>query len=116
MRLQGKTDTNPQDATLRGLGESLGLPVRLLVAPTAGRLRLLPPTAFRGGDEWVTAGQPVAVVEKGTLALEVRAPAEARVAGVLVRDGEPVAWGQPVIWLDQTPRPARRNGRARMRT
>ena len=87
------------------VGESLGLPVRLVVSPAGGRLRLLPPSRFHEGDEWVAAGQPIAVVENGTVLHEVLAPGDARVAGVLVRDGEPVAPGQPLVWLDESVRP-----------
>jgi len=87
------------------MGESLGLPMRMVVAPAGGRLRLRPPARFLDGQEWVSAGQTVAVVENGPVVHEVRAPHEARVAGVLVRDGEPVAPGQPLVWLDESARP-----------
>jgi biotin carboxyl carrier protein len=86
------------------MGEPGGFGFRLLVSPAAGRLRHLPPTQFHQGDEWVSAGQTVAVVEKGALSIEVRCPVDARVAGMLVRDGEPVAQGQPIVWLDDSAR------------
>jgi biotin carboxyl carrier protein len=86
------------------LGESVGLGVRLLVAPASGRLRHLPPSQVHGGEEWVSAGQPVALIEQGSASVEVQSPIDARVAGVLVRDGEPVMKGQPLVWLDEAPR------------
>lgn len=86
------------------VGEVGGLGFRLLVSPAAGRVRHLPPIRFHGGDEWVSPGQPVALVEQGSVAVEVRSPIEARVAGILVRDGEPVAPGQPLVWLDDSAR------------
>jgi acetyl/propionyl-CoA carboxylase alpha subunit len=86
-----------------GLGESATYGFRLLVAPAAGRLRHLPPARFRHGREWVSAGQTVALVEQGSVTVEVRSPVDARVAGILVRDGEPVAAGQPLVWLDDSP-------------
>jgi biotin carboxyl carrier protein len=89
------------------VGESLGLPVRLVVAPSAGRLRLLPPSRFHQGEEWVSAGQVIAIVENGPVMHEVRSPSDARVSGVLVRDGEPVHAGQPLVWLDETVRAPR---------
>ena len=46
----------------------------------------------------------VAVIEQGSRSVEVRSPIDARVAGVLVRDGEPVLPGQPIVWLDEAPR------------
>jgi biotin carboxyl carrier protein len=88
-------------------GESVGLAVRLLVSPGAGRLRHLPPVEFHDGAEWVAAGQPVALVEQGRATVEVRSPIDARVAGILVRDGEPVAQGQPLVWLEEAPRRTR---------
>jgi biotin carboxyl carrier protein len=89
------------------MGEPGGFGFRLVVSPAAGRLQHLPPARFEDGEEWVSAGQPVAVVEQGSVAIEVRSPIEARVAGVLVRDGEPVAAGQPLVWLDDSPRRVR---------
>jgi len=85
-------------------GESVGLAVRLLVSPAAGRLRHLPPVEFHDGAEWVGAGQAVALVEQGRATVEVQSPIDARVAGILVRDGEPVAQGQPLVWLEEAPR------------
>lgn len=90
------------------MGESAELGqggMRLVVAPAAGRLRHLPATRFHQGDEWVSLGQPIAQVEKGSALIDVVAPIEARLAGVLVRDGEPVAKGQPLVWLEGTARP-----------
>ena len=92
------------DAALASAGESVGLPMRLVVSPGAGRLRLLPAARFQGGDEWVGAGQAIAEVSNGPVVLTVTAPHDARVAGVMVRDGEPVAQGQPLVWLDETAR------------
>ena len=90
------------------VGESIGLGVRLVVSPSAGRLRHLPPARFEAGKEWVSRGQAVALVENGSVSIEVRSPIEGKVAGVLVRDGEPVAQGQPLVWLDDSPiRPVR---------
>jgi biotin carboxyl carrier protein len=85
-------------------GESIGLPMRLVVSPAPGRLRLLPAAQFHDGHEWVSAGQAVAEVTNGPEVHAVLAPHDARVAGVMVREGEPVAQGQPLLWLDETAR------------
>jgi biotin carboxyl carrier protein len=90
------------------VGESIGLPMRLVISPSAGRLRLLPAADFHDGDEWVTAGQAIAEVSNGPVVHTVTAAHDARVAGVMVRDGEPVAQGQPLVWLDETARRPRR--------
>jgi biotin carboxyl carrier protein len=96
----------PTPETLHAaLGEPGGFGFRLLVSPASGRMRHLPPTDFRDGDEWVTAGQAVAVIEQGSAEVQVVSPIEARVAGILVRDGEPVIQGQPLVWLDAAPLP-----------
>jgi biotin carboxyl carrier protein len=96
------------DGQQPSVGESVGLPMRLVISPAAGRLRLLPPSEFQDGDEWVTGGQAVAEVSNGRVVHTVTAPHDARVAGVMVRDGEPVAQGQPLVWLDETARRPRR--------
>ena len=96
------------DGHQASVGESVGLPMRLVISPAAGRLRLLPASEFQDGDEWVTAGQAIAEVSNGPVVHTVTAAHDARVAGVLVRDGEPVAQGQPLVWLDETTRRPRR--------
>ena len=83
-------------------GEPGGFGFRLIVSPAPGRMRHLPPVQFHEGEEWVSRGQPVAVIEQGDLAVEVVSPVGARVAGILVRDGEPVLKGQPIVWLDES--------------
>lgn len=75
-------------------------PFRVVVAPASGRLRLHPPRAFRGGNEWVERGQTVAHVERGASSVDVRAPVAGSVAVVLGLEGEPVVAGQPVIAIE----------------
>jgi biotin carboxyl carrier protein len=74
--------------------------LKVVVAPTAGRLRLLPPRSFRNGSEWVEAGQAVARLEHGSRNTFLRAPVDGRVATVLGLEGEPVLPGQPVFAID----------------
>ncbi len=96
-------------------GESVWLGgVRMVVSPSAGRLRHLPPEHLIDGIEWVTAGQPFAVVEQAGRVTEIKSPVEGKVTGFMVRDGEPVVVGQPVVWLEMGKRPdqdARRSAR-----
>jgi biotin carboxyl carrier protein len=103
-RRRAAAEAQDQQEQAQTQGESVGLAVRLLVSPDAGRLRHLPPVEFHDGAEWVSAGQCVAIVEQGRISVEVRSPIDARVAGILVRDGEPVAQGQPLVWLEEAPR------------
>ena len=101
MRVQTGPRSVPSDATPDSIGESAGgFGFFLVVSPAAGRMRHLPPVRFHDGQEWVTAGQPVAVIEQGSVSIEVKSPFDAVVAGVLVRDGEPVHPGQPLVWLE----------------
>ena len=101
MRVQSQPRPLSSESTPHGVGELAGgFGFFLVVSPAAGRLRHLPPARFHEGDEWVTAGQAVAVVEQGSVTIDVISPFEARVAGVLVRDGEPVQPGQPLVWLE----------------
>jgi len=103
-RRKAAAEAQDQQEQAQTQGESVGLAVRLLVSPGAGRLRHLPPVEFHDGAEWVSAGQCVALVEQGRVSVEVLSPIDARVAGILVRDGEPVAHGQPLVWLEEAPR------------
>ncbi len=71
--------------------------LKVVVAPLAGRVHLLPPRAFARGREVVHAGQPLALVEGGSRTATVVAPVEGVVDGLLVHEGEPVVAGQPVV-------------------
>lgn len=81
-------------------GEGAGLPLTLLVAPSSGRLRVLPARRFRRGREWVEPGQPIARVERRGGTDDILAPMHGAMGGMLGRDGEPVRAGQPVAWLE----------------
>jgi biotin carboxyl carrier protein len=78
---------------------------RLVVAPAAGKVRHRPPAQFQDGEEWVSTGQVVAVIEQGPSSVDVRSPVAGRLAGVLVRDGTPVFPGQPLLFLDRSMSP-----------
>ena len=81
-------------------GEHSSLPIALLVAPCAGRLRIHTPKLFHGGKEWVEAGQEVASIDHGGESRPVLAPSRGRLGGLMGRDGEPVRAGQPVAWME----------------
>ena len=89
-------------------GEGQRLPLVLIIAPKAGRLRILPPKTFQGGREWVEKGQPVALTEHGAGVEpdEVLAPTRGLMGGLMGRDGEPVREGQPVAWMEGVPEQA----------
>jgi len=75
-------------------------PLALIVAPSEGRLRVLPPRRFRDGHEWVREGEPVLQIEQGGEVVVILAPMDGRMGGVLGRDGDPVRPGQPVAWIE----------------
>ena len=101
MRVQSGPRPIPSEVSPDSMGESAGgFGFFLVVSPAAGRMRHLPPVRFHDGQEWVSAGQPVAVIEQGSMDIEVKSPFDAIVAGILVRDGEPVQPGQPLVWLE----------------
>jgi len=71
--------------------------LKLVISPASGRIHLLPPQAFEAGREVVTEGQAVAMVNVGGRLRPVVAFAAGSVTNVLVREGEPVRAGQPVL-------------------
>lgn len=75
--------------------------LRVIVAPSSGRVRLLPPVQFHDGHEWVHRGQALARIEQGATAVEVVAPVDGRVASVLAIEGEPVVRGQPLMAIEE---------------
>ena len=81
-------------------GEKSHLPITVLVSPSAGRLRNLPPETFQRGAEWLEKGQAVLRIERGPDADLIRSPARGRLGGVLGRDGELVKPGQAVAWME----------------
>jgi biotin carboxyl carrier protein len=101
LKVQSDPRPVPSNLSSEAMGESAGgFGFFLVVSPAAGRMRHLPPVRFHDGQEWVSAGQPVALIEQGTVSIEVKSPFDAVVAGILVRDGEPVQPGQPLVWLE----------------
>lgn len=76
--------------------------LRVLVAPGAGRVRLLPPLRFVDGRELVERGQPVARLIQGGTEVDIVSPVSGRVSSVLALDGEPLIAGQPVMAIEET--------------
>jgi biotin carboxyl carrier protein len=69
----------------------------VVVAPGAGRIRLLPPVRFAHGAEVVARGQRIAVVQTSGGDRDVVTAVGGVVDGLLVHEGEPVHAGQPVM-------------------
>ena len=75
------------------------MPDRLVVAPGHGRLALAPPRLYTAEGEVVRAGQSLASVDDGGRMHDVCAPCDAWVVEDLVRDGQRVEPGAPVVHL-----------------
>lgn len=71
--------------------------LRVVVAPVAGRVRLLPPQDFSDGRELLGLGQALAVIDGGGDRTTVTAPVSGLLDGLLVHEGEPVQPGQPLL-------------------
>ena len=76
------------------------MPLRLVITPAAGRVRLLPPRRFMKGREVVTAGQPLARLEQGHRHTVIRTPITGSVSSVLAIEGEPVVPNQPLFAIE----------------
>jgi biotin carboxyl carrier protein len=79
--------------------------LRVVVAPSAGRVRLLPPRRFADGRELVERGQPVARLVQGGREIDIVSPVGGRVSSVLAIDGEPLVAGQPVMAIEPEAEP-----------
>ena len=101
-QLQSESEVRREQASHdeRWKGESARYPMALVVAPATGRLRILPPRAFRGGREWVEAGQAIGCVESAGVEHLILAPFGGRLGGVMGQEGEPVEAGQAVAWME----------------
>ena len=79
--------------------EELRVPERLIVAPSAGVFRGVPPETVTTEGEIVAEGQTVGVVSVSGDDVPVRSAFRGWLMGMLAVDGERVREGQPVAWL-----------------
>jgi biotin carboxyl carrier protein len=75
----------------------------MVVAPSVGVFRALPPLTYTTEGEIVTAGQLVGVVESGDEAIPVESRSPGFVMDWFARDGEYVQQGEPVARLRTFP-------------
>lgn len=75
------------------------LPDRFVTAPCFGSFRAAPPQAVTSEGELVRAGAAIGHLEAGGGSVAVHAPCDAWVMDVLVRDGERVRPGRPLVHL-----------------
>jgi biotin carboxyl carrier protein len=80
-------------------GEGAHSPVRLVVAPTAGRFVSLTPEVQPQAGDIVVAGQPVGLVEMARTQVEARSAFSGVLVGMLAVEGQRVRPDQPIAWL-----------------
>jgi biotin carboxyl carrier protein len=86
-------------AVARSPGEDLTVLERVIVAPSVGVFRPLPPETRATEGDIVTSGQAIGVLETGGRSTPVRSPFTGFLMGMLAKPGERVREGQPVAWL-----------------
>lgn len=80
-------------------GEFLRVPERLVVAPTVGVFRPLPPETCTAEGEIIAEGQAVGIIECPGSRVPVLSSFRGFFMGMLAAEGERVRAGQPVAWL-----------------
>lgn len=94
------------DATISAKGNSASPPAiehTAVTAPMVGTAYLAPqpgmPPFAQPGDS-VDAGQPLLIIEAMKVMNQIRAPRAGRLADILVEDGQPVEFGQPLMLIE----------------
>ena len=87
------------DTLVLAPGEDLMVLERVIVAPTVGVFRPLPPETVTSEGEVVATGQVVGMVEGSGTSTPVRSAFSGFLMGLLAHDGQRVREGEPVAWL-----------------
>jgi biotin carboxyl carrier protein len=83
-------------------GERLHVPERMIVAPTVGVFRTLPPETVTAEGELVEEGQTIGMLDGPRTRTPVLSPFRGFLMGMLASEGERLRPGQPVAWLRET--------------
>ena len=78
-------------------GERLGVPERVIIAPTSGRFRPVADEGADGAD--ISEAQVIGYVEGHGESVPVRSPFRGLLMGLMAHAGERVREGQPVAWM-----------------
>jgi biotin carboxyl carrier protein len=76
-----------------------GLPDRIVVSPGYGRVRIDAPKTFTVEGEFVRTGHVIACLHSDGRVVDVPAPCDGWVVDYLVRDGQRVEPGAPIVHL-----------------
>ncbi len=86
-----------------GATESEAIPAGAVVAPMVGTAYLAPEPgadAFVAVGDEVSEGQTLMIIEAMKVMNQIPAPRSGRVSRVLVEDGQPVEYGEPLLVID----------------
>lgn len=77
-----------------------------ILSPMVGTFRLSPnqdiPPYMKVGD-YIQPGQPICIIEAMKVMNEVKAEGEGKVLDILVENGHPVEYGQPLFLIERNP-------------
>lgn len=82
-----------------GTSESVAINERVVVAPSPGRFRPLPPETFTTEGEWVEPGGVLAQIDLNGTVIPVASPHRGWVMGMLAVPGQPVREGEALFWI-----------------
>lgn len=82
-----------------GVPEAVAINARVVVAPSAGRFRPLPPETFTTEGEWVEPGGVLGQIDLNGVLHPVMSPHRGWVMGMLAMPGQPVVQGEGLFWI-----------------
>ncbi len=82
-----------------GTGETVAIAEKVVVSPSPGKFRPLPPEVFTSEGEWVEAGGVLAEVDLNGTIIPVCSPHRGWVMGMLAVPGQPVRSGEALFWI-----------------
>lgn len=79
--------------------EAVAIQERVVVSPSPGRFRPLPPEMFTTEGEWVDEGGVLAQIDLNGTMIPVVSPHRGWVMGMLAVPGQPVVSGEALFWV-----------------
>ncbi|MFN2593951.1 MAG: hypothetical protein ABR579_03565 [Actinomycetota bacterium] len=79
--------------------EAVSIREKVIVSPSTGRFRPLPPETFTAEGEWVEVGQTVGEIDSGSSKVPVTSRHRGWLMGMLGLPGQPVAQGDALFWV-----------------
>jgi biotin carboxyl carrier protein len=84
---------------VRPVGETLSVPVRIVVAPTVGIFHRLDGAGQMNGGDMINRGDVIGTVQSLGASTPVHSPFVGLLVEILAFEGERVRRGQPVAWV-----------------